>query len=116
MRRFAASLTPKHLLPLAPDRRDSAGRSANNEFFLRHDGPAVGRYELDLDTLKGLTSRLIVAGGRGGREFPPYASAFRLAARLGLSLTEFPGNHAGYAMYPAEFASRCARPSPPALT
>jgi len=54
--------------------------------------------------LKGLTSKVVIGGGRDGRDFPPYASASRLAGRLGISLREFPGHHAGYAIYPAEFA------------
>lgn len=102
---FAASLTPDHLLPLLPDRQPGdQARILNSEFFLANDAPAVQRYELDLDALKRLTSQVVIAGGRDGREFPPYASASRLAGRLGISLREFPGHHAGYALYPTEFA------------
>ncbi len=105
LRRFAASLTPKDLLPLAPDRQASdQARTRNSEFFITNDVPAVQRYELDLAALKGLTSQVVIGGGRDGRGFPPYASASRLADRLGISLREFPGHHAGYAIYPAEFA------------
>ncbi len=105
LRRFAASLTPKGLLPLALDRQAGGqARTRNSEFFIRNDAPAVQRYELDLDALKGLTSQVVIGGGRDGREFSPYVSASRLAERLGISLREFPGNHAGYAIYPAEFA------------
>jgi pimeloyl-ACP methyl ester carboxylesterase len=105
LRQFAASLTPKDLLLLAPVRQDGdRTRARNSEFFITNDAPAVQRYELDLDALKGLTSQVVIGGGRDGREFSPYASASRLAERLGISLHEFPGNHAGYAIYPAEFA------------
>ena len=105
LRQFGASLTPKGLLPLAPDRRaGDQARARNSEFFITNDAPAVQRYELDLDALKKLTSQLIVGGGRDGRDFPPYASASGLAERLGISLREFPGHHAGYAIHPAEFA------------
>lgn len=105
LRQFAASLTPKDLLPLAPDRpAGDPARARNSEFFITNDAPAVQRYELDLGALKGLTSQLVIGGGRDGREFSPYASASRLAGELGISLREFPGHHAGYAIYPAEFA------------
>lgn len=62
------------------------------------------RYQLDLDALKKLTSQLVIGGGRDGRQFTPYVSASRLADRLGIGLREFPGHHAGYAKYAAEFA------------
>jgi pimeloyl-ACP methyl ester carboxylesterase len=122
LNQFGASLTPKDLLPLAPVHQPGdRTRARNAEFFLTHDTPAVQRYELDLDALTGLTSQLVIGGGRDGREFPPYTSASRLAERLGISLREFPGNHAGYAIYPAEFARSLRQvlrtggsPAPPA--
>jgi hypothetical protein len=36
----------------------------------------------------------------------PYRPNLVLAERLGLTVTDFPGDHTGYATYPAEFASR----------
>lgn len=105
LRQFAASLTPKNLPPLTPDRQaGDQTRTRNSEFFITNDAPAVQRYRLDLDALKGLTSQVAIGGGRDGREFSPYASASGLACRLGISLREFPGHHSGYAIYPAEFA------------
>ena len=104
MRRFAASLAPEGLRSAAQDRPRTEAKTRNNEFFLTNDAPAVHRYELDLDTLTALTSRLVIGGGRDGREFFPYICASRLAGRLGIGLAEFPGNHGGYAIYPAEFA------------
>jgi hypothetical protein len=81
----------------------------NSEFFITNDAPAVQRYDLDLDALKELTSQVVIGGGRDGRDFPPYASASGLAGRLGIRLREFPGHHAGYAIYPAEFAQSLHR-------
>jgi hypothetical protein len=105
MRQFAASpskdgaCAPALNLP-----RRSEMTSRNNEFFIRNDGPTVQRYGIDLDALKKLTSQVVVAGERDGREFFPHLSASRLAEILGTGLREFPGNHGGYAIYPAEFA------------
>ena len=104
LRQFAASLTPKDMMPL-PYQADDGTRACNSEFFMAHDGPAVQRYVLDFGTLKRLTAQVVIGGGRDGREFSPYASASQLAERLGISLREFPGHHAGYAVYPAEFAA-----------
>jgi pimeloyl-ACP methyl ester carboxylesterase len=105
LRQFGASLTPKGLMPLAPAyQAGDRTRARNAEFFMRNDGPAVQCYKLDFGALQGLTSQLVIGGGRDGREFSPYASACKLAESLGISLREFPGNHAGYAIFPAEFA------------
>jgi pimeloyl-ACP methyl ester carboxylesterase len=104
MRQFAASLAPEGLRRVAQNRPLIRAKTRNNEFFLKNDGPAVHRYELDLDALRALTSRLVIGGGRDGRAFFPYTCAARLAGRLGLALREFPGNHGGYGLYPAEFA------------
>jgi pimeloyl-ACP methyl ester carboxylesterase len=105
LRQFAASLTPKGLLPPTPGRlAGDQVRTRNSEFFITNDAPAVQRYELDLGALKRLTPQVVIAGGCDGRDFSPYASASGLASQLGISLREFPGHHAGYAVYPAEFA------------
>jgi pimeloyl-ACP methyl ester carboxylesterase len=109
MRQFAASLVPKGLPLAAQDRPGTAAKTRNNEFFITNDAPAVHRYELDLDALKALTSRLVIGGGRDGRDFSPYICASRLAGRLGIRLREFPGNHGGYGIYPAEFARSLTR-------
>jgi hypothetical protein len=54
LREFAARPTPKDLLPLILDRElGDRTRARNSEFFIRHDAPAVQRYQLDLDALKG---------------------------------------------------------------
>lgn len=101
---FAASLTSKGPGLRTPERPRTAPKTRNNEFFITNDAPAVRRYELDIDGLKALTSRLVVGGGRDGRDFNPYLCASRLAERLGITLTEFPGSHGGYGTHPAEFA------------
>ena len=88
----------------APVMTMRSSSSVNSEFFIANDAQAVQRYELDLGALKRLTSQVVIGGGRDGREFSPYASASRPAARLGIGLREFPGRHAGYAIHPAEFA------------
>ena len=74
--------------------------------FFKYDVGAVGRYALNLDALQAARVRLVVAGGQEGHTSAPYRAAAALAARLGQTLVEFPGNHAGFARHPQEFAAR----------
>jgi pimeloyl-ACP methyl ester carboxylesterase len=66
LRLFAASLTPKTMMPL-PYQADDGTRACNSEFFMAHDGPAVQRYELDSGTLKRLTAQVVIGGGSARR-------------------------------------------------
>lgn len=79
---------------------------ADVELFIRRDAPAVGGYRVDLDRLRPMAGRLSVTGSEDSQGFYPYECARRLAAQLGLSLVELPGNHAGMIARPAEFAAR----------
>jgi pimeloyl-ACP methyl ester carboxylesterase len=89
---------------------------ADVELFIRRDAPAIGRYRLDLERLRILGGRIIVAGSRESRGCYPYQCARELARRLGAPLTELPGDHAGMIRHPDEFAARLRRLlRPPAL-
>jgi pimeloyl-ACP methyl ester carboxylesterase len=79
-------------------------RPADVELFIRRDVPAIGDYHLDLDRLRPMSGRIIVAGSQDSRAFYPYQCALRLASHLGTPLAELPGNHAGMIQHPAEFA------------
>lgn len=82
-------------------------RSAENrEFVLRHDRGAVGCYRLDIAALQAAPTRIVLAGGEAGRDYFPYLCAARLAERLGTTVVEFPGHHAGYVSHPRAFAER----------
>jgi len=78
----------------------------NGESFHRRDVGAVGRYTLDIRALEAAPTHIVVAGGTAGRQQLPYVSAARLAGRLQTRLVELPGNHAGFAQHPREFAER----------
>jgi len=80
--------------------------AADVELFIRRDAPAIGDYRVDLDRLRPMAGRLTVTGSKDSQGFYPYECARRLAARLGLSLVELPGNHAGMIAQPTEFAAR----------
>jgi pimeloyl-ACP methyl ester carboxylesterase len=79
---------------------------ADVELFIRRDAPAIGDYRLDLDRLRAMGGRLIVAGSRESRGFYPYQCAEQLARQLDAPLAELPGNHAGMIGHPDEFAAR----------
>jgi acetyltransferase/esterase len=78
----------------------------NRESFFKHDAGAVGRYRLDIAALQAAATRLVLAGGREGRQYLPYRCAAALAERLGSVVVEFPGSHAGFVDHPSEFAER----------
>lgn len=78
----------------------------NRESFFKHDAGAVGRYTLDIAALQAAPTRIVLAGGQEGREYFPYRCAAALADRLGTTVVEFPGSHAGFVDHPSEFAVR----------
>jgi pimeloyl-ACP methyl ester carboxylesterase len=79
---------------------------ADVELFIRRDAPAIGDYRLDLDRLRAMGGRVIVAGSLESRGFYPYRCAEQLARHLDTPLAELPGNHAGMIGHPDEFAAR----------
>jgi pimeloyl-ACP methyl ester carboxylesterase len=108
MRKFAASIgvnfdarEPGVELP-----QENTRSAKNREFFFRHDRGAVGRYRLDIAALRAAPTRIVLAGGEAGRDYFPYLCAARLAERLGTTVVEFPGHHAGYVSHPRAFAER----------
>ena len=108
--KFAESIGvhPAGAAALARTQRDSRMAEHNVESFLKRDASAVGRYRLDVDALKTIRGRVVIAGGSGGRQYFPYRAAAKLAEQIGTPLVEFPGNHAGYTSEPAAFAAKLA--------
>jgi pimeloyl-ACP methyl ester carboxylesterase len=91
-------------------------RPADIELFIRRDVPAIGRYNLDLDRLHPIASRIIVTASQDSRGFYPYQCAQQLARQLGTPLAELPGHHAGMIQYPAQFATQLRNLLHPAFT
>jgi pimeloyl-ACP methyl ester carboxylesterase len=98
-------LEPGIVLP-QPDPQESAART---QALMRYTFPAVHRYRLDIDALAASPVRLILAGGRSGRETITYRCTQALAERLGLDMIDFPSDHAGYISHPGAFASQLDR-------
>jgi len=85
----------------------AADRAAHNrEAWFKYDVPAVASYDVDIERLKTIPSKIVVAGGRDGRSFMPYKAAVALANLMGTTVEEFPGTHAGFVDFPQEYAER----------
>jgi acetyltransferase/esterase len=78
---------------------------ANIEFWLEHELRQYPRVPPDIEALRAVSSRLVLAGGRESRQHFPYRPNTVLAERLHLRLEDFPGGHIGYATHPTEFAA-----------
>jgi pimeloyl-ACP methyl ester carboxylesterase len=109
MRRFAeVTGLPRRPLPpleaLPPPVRELLARLAGNgPFFIEQE---LRRYTAVAPDLAAVRGRVVVAVGEAsGQQFPARAGR-GLAARLGTTAVEFPGDHDGYVELPVEFADR----------
>jgi hypothetical protein len=89
-----------------------AVRRGDIQLFIHRDVPAIADYHLDLDLITSLTTRIVVTASEDGRDFYPHRCAHALAAAIGTSLIELPGNHAAMITRPAQFAARLTPLSP----
>ncbi|MBO0730777.1 MAG: hypothetical protein J2P57_16085, partial [Acidimicrobiaceae bacterium] len=74
----------------------SAEAMATSERFFRHGLLPIALYEPDFSRLQSASTRVVAAGGTTSRGQFAQRGAEALAARLGSSLVEFPGGHAGF--------------------
>ena len=88
------------------------GESARNtqnapmDIFLGHVLRPFTSHALDLDALKGLSSRLTLGAGSDSRGQLPFRTAALLAELSGGDFVEFPGGHLGVLQHPVAFADR----------
>jgi pimeloyl-ACP methyl ester carboxylesterase len=75
-------------------------------YFFRHLMAATGAYEPDLDALRATSARLVVAIGEKSAGSTAHETGLGLAAGIGLTAVEFPGDHGGFATEPEAFAAR----------
>lgn len=78
----------------------------NMEFFLAHGIEPISGYIPDVDTLRKGAARLVIGIGETSAGQLAYRTAVALAERVGSKPASFPGGHAGYVDYPAQFAER----------
>jgi pimeloyl-ACP methyl ester carboxylesterase len=93
--------------PIPPDVEGHAPNPAGFGLPTEDDGsrdhPLLGphmvhlpRYEPDFDSLRGASTRIVVAGGAESEGTFPYRAALAVAERLGTEVVIFPSHHAGF--------------------
>ena len=80
--------------------------AANAQFFFTHELRMLERYTPGIAALGTVSTWIIPAAGRTGRDQFPYRCAAALARQLEVPLIEFPGGHAGFVSHPSTFASQ----------
>ncbi|WP_327043761.1 alpha/beta hydrolase [Microbispora sp. NBC_01189] len=99
----AAELPPE----LPPEAAARVQRTmADMPYFLGRIVPSFMAYTPDVDRLRALSDRLILAAGADSMGELPYRPAAFLAERFGTPLVHFPGGHTGLSTHPAEFGER----------
>jgi acetyltransferase/esterase len=76
----------------------------NAAYWMGHELWKSPRVEPDLDELKALSGRVVLAGGRDSRDQLTYPPNSVLARQLGREIVDFPCGHLGFMSHPAEFA------------
>jgi len=80
-------------------------RAVLDRFFRRLLRPTAG-YLPDLDALRAARTRIVVARGTTSDGQFANRAAVALAERLGIPVTDLPGDHTGFQECPEEFAAR----------
>ncbi|WP_308198351.1 alpha/beta fold hydrolase [Actinomadura terrae] len=95
---------------LPPDKlREMLDRlKVNQIFWFEHELRTYPNYTLDVEALRPVADRLVLAGGTASREDVNYRPNVELAERLGLEVVDFPGGHLGYVTQPHAFAAQLA--------
>ncbi|MBV8988386.1 MAG: alpha/beta hydrolase [Solirubrobacterales bacterium] len=108
--------------PIPPDFRNHAPNPADLGLPSEDDGsrdhPLLGphmvyvsHYEPDFDSLRGASTRIVVAGGAESEGTFPYRAALAAAERLGTEVVIFPSHHGGFGQQgdPDAFAATLRR-------
>ncbi|GAA4193612.1 alpha/beta fold hydrolase [Microbispora amethystogenes] len=102
----AASAAPK-TAELPPEAAARVERTMGDmPYFLGRIVPSFMAYTPDVDRLRALSDRLVLAAGADSVGELPYRPAAFLAERFGTPLVHFPGGHTGLSTHPAEFGEQ----------
>jgi clorobiocin biosynthesis protein CloN7 len=85
-----------------PSPEQMARMRATNEAFLAHLFRPTTYYQPDIEALRAAPTRIVVAAGATSKGQLPNRTALALADRLGTTVVDFPGGHAGFVMYPEQ--------------
>lgn len=83
-------------LPREPSPEERNRLRTKTHIFYAHLLRPTTRYPPDIAALRSASTRIIIACGATSREQPANRSAVALAARLGVTPVEFPGDHLGF--------------------
>ena len=70
--------------------------------FLAHLFRPTTYFQPDIEALRAAPTRIVVAAGATSKGQLPNRTAVALADRLGTTVVDFPGGHAGFVMYPEQ--------------
>jgi len=112
MQRFAAHTglggpRPTTAAPPHPQTLAAYSRMRGNlEYFVAHGVKPISLYLPDIAALRGGKPRIMIGVGETSVGQLAYRAAMALAGRLGVEPVLFPGGHAGFTEFPAEFAAK----------
>ncbi|MGH3198189.1 MAG: hypothetical protein ACRDOH_34695 [Streptosporangiaceae bacterium] len=75
---------------------------AATEVFLAHLLRPTTRYRPDVEDLRAVPARIVVAAGATSERQLAHRGAVALADRLGTPVAEFPGDHGGFVVLPEQ--------------
>jgi pimeloyl-ACP methyl ester carboxylesterase len=93
-----------HLAESMPPGEPSEQDLADNNRFFTHELRGTTRYTPDIAALTAGPARVVVGVGAESGRLLTYRTSAALADRLGVTMTEFPGDHGGFIVHPQEFA------------
>jgi pimeloyl-ACP methyl ester carboxylesterase len=93
-----------HLAESMPPGEPSEQDVADNNRFFAHELRGTTRYTPDIAALTAGPARVVVGVGAESGRLLTYRTSAALADRLGVTMTEFPGDHGGFIVHPQEFA------------
>jgi clorobiocin biosynthesis protein CloN7 len=85
-----------------PSPEQMARMRASTDVFLAHLIRPTTRYRPDIEALQAASTHTVVAAGVTSKGQLANRSAMALADRLGMSVTEFPGDHVGFMILPEQ--------------
>ncbi|MEU5582606.1 alpha/beta hydrolase [Streptomyces huasconensis] len=104
LKKESDSSEPEARLELPPQAAARAERTMGDlPYFVGRIVPSFMAYAPDMDRLRSLADRLVLAGGRDSESELPWRATACLAERLGVPLQRFPGGHVGLTTHPVAY-------------
>ena len=78
--------------------------TGNLDLFVAHELRPIGGYTPEIETLKGLSTKLVSAAGETSGQQAACRAAHALAEHVGIAVSLLPGAHGGWGSDPQDFA------------